>query len=349
MKRAFLLIAVLGLAACATSPATPRADGGDPRESDPSFRYGRNPGQTPVGAIPDIVLSDASRQRSVKLSIDYPTRGEGHPLVVISHGGGLSNRSYPGLSSHWATYGYVVIRPAHVDRVQNDEMTAAEWRDRARDITFILDSLGTLAETYPELKGKIDATRVAVVGHARGATTALMLGGLRLFPGPVTLADPRVKAVVAMSPNGRTEGWGITGESFGELRGPVLFMTGSRDTGTTETETPEWRQEAFELSAPGDKWLVAMEGVTRTTFTGQVAPRVEQRPAGAFGQPADPNARQQAQREYDRRVGFSELSAFSTLRALTLAFLDAYLKGDSTGRQFLEEADTRMNIVVKRK
>jgi predicted dienelactone hydrolase len=352
MKRQVLVSLTISLALACASQAAQRANAPDAREKDPAFRYGRNPGQAAVGAIPDILLSDPARNRSVKLSIDYPTRGDNHPLIVISHAGGLSNRSYPGLSSHWASYGYVVIRPSHEDKVQNDAMTTAEWRDRARDITFILDSLGTLAEQYPELKGKIDTSRIAVVGHGRGATTALMLAGLRTFPGPVSFADSRIKAVVAMSPNGPTESWGITPESFAELRVPVLYMTGSRDNGMTESETPQWRQQAFELSPAGDKWLISMEGVNRTTFTGQVSPTAESKPLTDFSHPADTNARQQAEqmrREWERRNGFSELTAFSMIRALAQAFLDTYLTTETKGRQYLDEIDARPSIEVKRK
>jgi predicted dienelactone hydrolase len=147
MIRRLLVLAgiVLTSAACATQPASQRAEA-DPREKDPSFRYGNNPGPSPVGTIPDIIVNDAVRNKAIKLTIEYPTRGGPHPVIVFSHGGGGSNRGYPGLSSHWTSYGYVVIRPAHDDRATAEQMTQAEWRDRTRDISIIIDSLTALTD-----------------------------------------------------------------------------------------------------------------------------------------------------------------------------------------------------------
>jgi predicted dienelactone hydrolase len=339
-------------AACATqSPQRPAAD---PREKDPTFRYGNNPGPSPVGAIPDVLLDDKARNKRVAITIEYPTRGGPHPVIVFSHGGGGSNRSYPGLSSHWTSYGYVVIRTSHDDRVAADQLTTAEWRERVRDITLVLDSLDSLQQQYPELQGKVDASRIAVAGHSRGAVTAMMLGGLRTFPGPATFADPRVKVIAALSPSGPRAGWGVTGESFAEIRVPALFVTGSRDTGATQEETPEWRQQAFELAPAGDKWLVTIDDVQHGTFTGQANPLGEARSYPVViqqrGLPTAAPADIERQRmERARMTGMDQRMLFGMIRAVALAFFDVYLKEDPKGRAFLDEANARANVEVKRK
>lgn len=357
MIRRSLLIATLTLAAaCASTPRADR-DPGDPREKDPAFRYGRNPGPSAVGVIPDIVLNDAQRNRDVKMSIDYPTAAGPHPLIVFSHGGGLSNRHYPGLAAHWASYGYVVVRPAHTEPDRPEDMGAAQWRDRTRDISFIIDSLATLAERYPELQGKIDANRIAVAGHSRGATTALMIGGLGTFPGPTSYTDARVKAVAALSPSGTREAWGVTNDSFAGIRVPMLVMTGTRDTGMNEEETPEWRMQVFENAPAGDKWLVVIDGVRHNTFTGQAgvlpgpAPSVTRVPSPA--DPRDPFDNRpdysMQQRERLPSGDLSQRALFATIRSLSLAFFDAYLKPETQGRQHLQEADARGNVAVRTK
>lgn len=357
MIRRLLMVATLTLAAACASAPQPNRDPADPRERDPNFRYGRNPGPSAVGVIPDIILTDAQRNRDVKMSIDYPTAAGPHPLIVFSHGGGLSNRNYPGLAAHWASYGYVVIRPAHTEPDRPEDMGVAQWRDRTRDVSFVIDSLATLADRYPELQGKIDASRIAVAGHSRGATTAMMIGGLRTFPGPNSFADPRVKAVAALSPPGTRETWGVTNESFGEIRVPMLVMTGTRDVGMGEGETPEWRMQVFEQAAAGDKWLVVIEGVNHNTFTGEAgalpgpAPSATRLPSPAdprdpFGNRPDyPTAQQPRLPPGD----YSNRALFGTIRSLALAFFDAYLKPDTQGRQHLEEADARANVEVRRK
>ena len=359
MIRRLLVVAGVAVlsAACASapSPSPNRANTSDPRDKDPAYRYGNNPGPSPVGAIPDVLLNDGQRNRDVKLSIDYPTRTGPHPLIVFSHGSGLSNRAYPGLSSHWASYGYVVIRPSHVDSTPVDEMTATHWRDRARDVTFILDSLPALIQRYPELEGKIDTAKIAVAGHARGAMTALMLGGLRTFPGPASYGDPRVKAVVAMSPAGPRDEWGLTRDSWSEVRVPVLYMSGSLDTGTSESETPEWREEGFALLPAGDKWFVSIEGVRPVTFTGQASPVADDRRTPSIPvtvDPRDPTARQRAplpDQNRARMTGLGDRTLFGTIRAIALAFFDTYLRNDTGGREYLQRADDRTYVVVKTK
>ena len=357
------LLVITGVAvlstACASAPSSPaRAGVSDPREKDPAFRYGENPGPSPVGAIPDVLINDAQRNIDVKLSVDYPTRTGPHPLIVFSHGSGLSNRAYPGLSSHWASYGFVVIRPSHVDSTPVGEMTSTQWRDRARDVTFILDSLPALIQRYPELEGKIDTSKIAVAGHARGAMTALMLGGLRTFPGPVSYGDSRVKAIVAMSPAGPRDEWGLTRDSWSEVRVPALYLTGSLDTGTTESETPEWREEGFALLPAGDKWFVSIEGVRPVTFTGQAYSVVDDRrtPSSPVTvdprDPRDPAVRQRApvpDANRARTTGLGDRALFGTIRAIALAFFDTYLKNDNGGREYLQRADDRTHIVVKTK
>ena len=356
MIRRLVLTAAIAavVAACASTPSDPAAAAAAAREKDPKFRYGNNPGPSPVGVIPDIMLNDPQRTRDIRLTIEYPTRTGPHPLIVVSHGSGLSNRSYPGLTSHWSSYGYVVVRVSHADNDTNiDAMTTALWRDRARDVTFTLDSLAALAERYPELQNKIDATKIGVAGHARGAVTALMLGGLRTFPGAVSFADPRIKAIVAMSPAGPQEAWGLTNESFASVQLPVLFMTGSRDAGTGETETVEWRQQAFELVPAGDKWLVTIEGVSAGTFTGTAAPLPRDVPSSSMPRSGtqiggvSPQQSEQDRINRARNAGLSQRALFGQARALALAFFDTYLKGEAKGREFLQETDGRDNVEVK--
>ncbi|HEX8171379.1 MAG TPA: alpha/beta fold hydrolase [Thermoanaerobaculia bacterium] len=354
-RRLTMFALVLLLAACASTDLDQRAE-------SPQGRYVATTGNSPVGAIPEVVLHDSARNKDVQFSIEYPTRGTANPLIVFSHGFGGSSRGYIGLSAYWASHGYVVIKPTHADSGRVAEMqaasdiwqsqTPADWMNRVRDITFILDSLDTIEQRYPELQGKIDRTKIGVGGHSYGAYTAMLIGGARTFPGGTSYADPRVKAIVAMSPQGPGEARGLTNESYAQLRVPALFMTGTRDAGVTQDETPEWRQQAYELSPAGDKWLVVLEGARHGTFTGRfdefeamsardarMRTPVEVDPA--TGQPIDTRA-SRAQIMSERARG-----AFGTARMLALAFWDLYLRGDAEGRTELER--TRGGVAVQKK
>ncbi len=365
MIRRFLIVTLVLLAACATVDD----DGEDNLASDESRpRYSPEAGTSPVGVIPDAVIRDAERDKDLTVNIEYPTRPGPHPLIIFSHGFGGSNRSYVGLSSYWASKGYVVMKPAHADSSRQpgvrelediwESQTPADWRNRVRDVTFLIDSLDKIEQQFPELAGKIDKSRIGVGGHSYGAHTAMLVGGARTFPGGVSYADPRVKAIIAMSPQGPSEIRGLTRESWAELRTPALFMTGTRDRGISDAETPEWRREAFELSPAGDKWLIVLPDAGHAVFTGRMErfTEAQAREEARRGDPLDPDDPRdpQARTRRPRARGAAEglaaraRSSFAQIKVLSLAFWDAYLRGDAPGREQLEKAADR-GVELKRK
>jgi len=369
MIRRILVTVALAVvfASCASKP--------DLDESQtPRSRYGALSGESAVGVIPEGVLRDETRHKDVPITVEYPTRPGPHPLIIFSHGYGSSNRAYAGLSSYWASQGYVVVKPGHADanrmpdqrNVQDiwQNQTAADWRERVRDVTFIIDSLDMLEKSYPELQGKIDHTKIGVGGHSYGAYTAMLVGGVRTYPGAVSYADPRVTAVMAMSPQGPGEVRGLTRDSWTELHKPAMFMTGSEDRGVTEEETPEWRRQAFELSPAGDKVLVVVAGARHGSYTGRLdAPLIS--PYDTRQQPAiindpvndprrDPNRDPYYPDQTDRRpreaaAGMRQRGVFSTIKAVSLMFWDTYLQGTAEGREALDKAGERFGVELVKK
>ena len=339
---------------CATSsaPDAPAADASLPR-------YSSEAGSTPVGVIPDATLRDAKRDRDVGIYIDYPTTAGPHPLIIFSHALGGSGKSYVGLSSHWASNGYVVIKPSHYDTTKPADITSSDFANRVADIKFILDSIPLIEERFPELKGKIDTTRIGVGGHSLGALTAMLIGGVRTYPGPRSYADPRVKAVVAMSPPGPRESWGLTRESWTELRVPAMYMTGDRDQGIDESETPEWRKQAFELSPAGDKWFAMISGAGHLAFTGRLGvmpaevgpvvttPEMPDPTRGPVLNPAPVPATETRGRG-PSPLGDPIRVVSGTIKAVSLMFWDAYLRNDAEGRKELEKG-ARGGVVIEKK
>lgn len=357
MTRRLLLPLLLALAfiSCASTD--------DPDAQTPRSRYLGDIGEFPVGAIPDIVLRDDARGRDIILTIDYPIRAGSYPLIVFSPAYGATNRHYVGLGAHWASQGYIVAKLAHAgerrsaDPDANEVMpklTAADWRERVRDVTFLLDSTDRLVRQYPELAGKIDRGRVGVAGHSYGAFIAMLLGGTKTFPGAVSYADPRVKAIVAMSPQGPSDSIGLTRESFASLNVPALFMIGTRDAGTDDAQPTSWRRLAFELAAPGDKWLAVIEGATHRTFAGvrdQLEGAADRTFRPATQQGPDPMVLPADDPRRPRResaAGLNERNRFSAVRSVSLMFWDACLRGDQTGRDALEKAQSRVSELAKR-
>jgi len=337
--------------------------------------YSADIGPSPVGVIPAAMLHDAQRNKDLEVSIEYPTRGGPFPIIVFSHGYGSSDHGYEPLISYWTSNGYVCIRPAHADagaipatpppappvstasqnrrgsgqqgaiiplqpqtnRMEDiyDREREPQWRNRALDMKLVLDSLSDLERQFPELQGKMDHARIGVGGHSYGAFTALLIAGIN-----GTYADPRVKAVMAMSPPGPSESRAITAQSFASVKVPVMFMTGTNDRGANASETPDWRKQAFEDSPSGDKYFVLIDSARHSSFTGQVSfydmTPISTTPTTSSSPYYGQQPMQQQQRGAmvvgnDRRI-------FQMIKIASLAYWDAYLKNDQTARDLLQPA-----------
>ena len=136
-------------------------------------------------------------------------------------------------------------------------------KNRPKDISFVIDQLDKQATTKPIA----DLTRIGVAGHSFGAYTAMAIGGMTVdIPDekPQSFADPRVKAVLPMSPQGQGT-MGIVPAAWDHFSVPVLFLTGTKDYG--EGARPAaWRRQAFDSIKTADDYLIVIEGATHLTF-----------------------------------------------------------------------------------
>ena len=366
MKRVSLILALAALlGGCASQPSNK-----DPNAATiPDYAAADSVEAIPVGVIPQAMIRDAERGRDIEMYIDYPTRGGPHPVIVFSHALGASGRTYVFLTSFLASHGYVVIRPRHADATREgtttigdewENQTRSDWANRVRDIKFVMDSLGALQQQYPELDGRMKVEQIGLAGHSYGAFTVLLAGGVKTFNGAAatSYADPRVKAIVAMSPQGPGDSRGLTMESWNELKAPTLFFTGSNDRGTAEKEGSDWRKVAYELSPAGDKWFISLRGGSQYTFAGRMTPP----PVMATSNPSAPT-------EVDPRTGrpvstgvtprpmsatgsnafIHERQLFNVVRTVTAAFFDTYLKNETKGREYLNRLSQRGDLDIETK
>lgn len=230
----------------------------------------------------------------------------------------------------------------------------AQWRDRAADISLVIDSLGDLETRFPELRGKIDHKKIGVAGHSYGAFTAMLVAGARTFSTPpLAMGDPRVTAAIAMSPQGVSATRGLTAESWRYVKIPMLYMTGSQDMGVGTEEDPAWRKTAFTNSPAGDKYFVEIQGANHLSFTGRLGtfergttPLTEPRDTMGTGRSnlADTSAVRRPE------VGFGAgRNTFRIIRDVSTSFWDAYLKGDNKGKEFLQTKVASDVVKVERK
>lgn len=104
-----------------------------------------------------------------------------HPLVVLSHDSAGSRFSLHEVAAELARNGFVVVALTHArDNADNMDalFTAAQFTDRARQISLALD----LALSNAELAPLIDPQRIGVFGVGPGGTAALLIAGARLDP-----------------------------------------------------------------------------------------------------------------------------------------------------------------------
>ena len=164
---------------------------------------------------------DQKRDRKVPVKIYYPKDGKGpFPVIIFSHGLGGSRDGYEYLGRYWAGHGYVSV---HVQHLGSDSsvwqgVPAAEVKqaldkaivnpqnihNRPLDVTFAIDQVVKLNEDDSVFKGRLDLEHIGMAGHSFGSFTTLAIAGqvfARSPGGPVSWADPRVKAAIAMSPS----------------------------------------------------------------------------------------------------------------------------------------------------
>ncbi|MBE9172414.1 alpha/beta fold hydrolase [Cyanobium sp. LEGE 06143] len=208
------------------------------------------PGSRPVRRS---VRTMAAPHRDTPLEVVLvePSSGANGRVVVISHGLWDSPEAFEGWAFHLASHGYSVALPNHPgsDATQQKAMLSGqtpppgpeELRLRPLDVSAVIDGM--------------EASRVVVLGHSWGATTALQLAGTqpssRLLlercddlgdpdrniswvlqcsflssADQASLADPRVIAVMAVSaPASLLFDYG----AGAGMQARALVVTGSRD------------------------------------------------------------------------------------------------------------------------
>jgi predicted dienelactone hydrolase len=302
-------------------------------------------GPHPVTEIEDLVLHDVKRNKDVHIRVFYPSDSGKYPVIIFSHGAGGSQNCCDSLTRHWATYGYVTIQPTHDDSAVERRNGGEEkisfakavrealknpdlWRNRPLDISYLVDVLPMLGNRVPGLVGKINADRIGVGGHSMGSYTAEAIAGALIdLPGQpgMNFADPRVEAVLCLSPQGPGQ-FGLQEHSFDQMAMPFMGMTGSLDS-LGPVASPAWHMAPFERSRPGDKYHVFIEGANHMSF---ITPRT-----------LLPN--------HSERAG----AILDYTNSASLAFWDAYLKGDPRAKSYLQsdelEKSSHRTVKVSRR
>jgi hypothetical protein len=236
------------------------------------------------------LLADASRgDRKIYYRLRYPKALEGPVPIILHSQGGYGSRYghtiYAYLSTAYAKLGFLVVNIGHIESANE----VLHRYDRALDVTFVIDALdrvtgasmripSTTDEAMPmpgEFKGVPDTDHIGHSGHSFGAFTAHAVGGTNWTPtmGIRNFRDPRVDAIVPMSPQGfhRFGGYdeGPDNNSWSEITIPSYILCG-------ELEGPPWRRQPFDrYPAVGDKFFTVGKGLGHSFPSGDGTGRVK--------------------------------------------------------------------------
>ena len=264
--------------------------------------------------------------------------GEAFPLVIFGHRWGGTRTQDTFLAEELASHGYVVAATDHpgnaarvegrdgrvvtgtmgslIDPARGVAQVMASWNAELEvwtaDDEFVLDALASASGETGWLKGRLDMSRVAAVGHSFGGASSMRLLGL----------DPRVKCAVNM------DGW-----TFGGLERrtgqPVLYLYAA----LPRAVNPEpW------LPPPGNSEDDQLERIDRAIVTASLK-RYGGYEAYLYGTQhgdfTDATLGSPIQRlTYTGPIAGDRIRTMT--RALVLGFLDQTLKGTGTLPEFPE-------------
>ncbi|MCW5822259.1 MAG: hypothetical protein KIT34_05615 [Cyanobacteria bacterium TGS_CYA1] len=291
-------------------------------------------------ATKDFVMTDKARNKNLPVKVTFPTSNSSqkYPVIIFSHGALGSKDNYQPLIKYWTAHGYVCIQPTHSDSLtlkspderrkilfgfmQKKSLDSLDifqdWQNRPADISFILDELSSMQKYIPELKDKIDTQRIGMAGHSFGAHTSQLLAGTKIG-GTDKFSDPRPKAFLLMSPQGREQGFSADGNlkdnSWSGFKRPMLLVTGTNDTGRNGKDYT-WRVEPYKYSPSGKKHLLVLAGADHGL-------------GGISGSGFSMRTKKQNSKQVEE------------VQKETEAFFDYYLKGDETAGKYLVSHETK--------
>lgn len=273
-------------------------------------------------SVRDEVWRDTKRSRDVPVRVSMPAPsadGKALPVILFSHGLGGNLEAGKLWAAEWVANGYIVVtvqHPGSDDSIWKGKPVAERMASvkgaanarnliaRVEDIRFVLDEITRRHEVEASWK-QADLKRIGMSGHSFGARTTMGIAGQNL--GPITVQpDPRIKAAIAFSPLGAAR-IGSLESQFANIRMPFFSVTGDEDGEVLGDGTrPEDRTRPYQHMPAPDKYLAVFKDGDHMVFGGH-------------------NTRN----DTDRRIQ-------KDVKALTLAFWNAYLREDPKAREWLK-------------
>lgn len=276
------------------------------------------------------LVDDSRGGRVVPYKIYYPVDHglERLPVILWSHGFGGNRDGASFLSRFLAGQGYILVHMTHIgtdsslwegkpghpwDILREAKISRETTLDRMYDVPFVLDRLPGLIEECPELAAA-DVSHVGMSGHSFGAMTTQVMAGMK-FPTRadelMDFRDERLCAGILYSPvpiDHLTDA--PHDQVYGDIGIPLLHMTGTEDDSPLEGYGYEHRLVIHQYAGHPEQYLQVLEDGDHMVYN------------GTRGKLAVNPKREEHERD---------------IMLASLAFWDAYLKGDDGAKAWLEE------------
>lgn len=266
-------------------------------------------------------VKDAKRDRTLPVRVYLPESDKPAPVILFSHGLGGSRDNNPYLGNHWAKRGYIVVvvqHPGSDESVWKDlpaeqRMSALKsaasvenFMRRGEDIPVVIDTLTAWNEDKGNpLHARMDLKHIGMSGHSFGATTTQAIAGQTIASGRVSFLERRVSAAVMMSPG--IPAVSDPAKAFDSIKIPCLLMTGTLDVSPISSTTAGDRLKVFPNLTHAPAWQVVFDKATHMSFGER-----------------DLQGNSENGNRYHKAI-----------LALTTAFWDAELEGNSAAKEWL--------------
>lgn len=222
-----------------------------------------------IGAAPvhqtQLVVRGAD-ERDILIDVRMPSNGcDGCTLIAFSHGARSVPNRYDSLLEVWASAGYVVAAPIHVDSEEHQNRSAYEpvthlplrIEDMALTVSAMLER-----STDSEAAFRL-SDRYIVAGHSFGALIAQVLGGAiphEKTGVPKLDMETNPSAVIAISPPSFIPDY-MTAEGWSSVSVPMLVVTGTEDV--LPGFIDDWRGhlDSYDAAPPHLSYAAVFEGM----------------------------------------------------------------------------------------
>ena len=127
---------------------------------------------------------------------------------------------------------------------------------------------------------------VGMAGHSFGAHTALGMGG-QSYPHRAAINEPRISALIALSPNLPAQG--NAAQAYASVTLPTLCITGTLDGEVLNNgATPDKRAAVFGALPVGKKALLLLKDADHMTLAGVTGPAASILPRAAIADQLQP-------------------------------------------------------------